>query len=340
MRISHHIIDDHWSWDMFFKELVLLYEAQLRGNEPPLPESEPLHYADYTAWQRRVLSPGQPAYENAVAWWKDQLAGQPCPPELPFRRPQPLAGISPDEGSLQRRLESEISERLNRLGQEASATQYTVRLAAFTAFLAAETGQADVVLGSYFSNRNRIELQKIFGYFDNLATLRLHCDETRTFRQWVSVVGNKVNDVRARCDLPYEQLCEELRRLGVDAPEIRVIFNANERLTMLLGRAEMTWQERPRTSMPWGFSLCFNQRSEGHFIAVTFDARLYDPKGVRAMVDRLCRFLDAVSRNPDRQLSELLAPGFCRDAFRRAVNGLLMMAQNLNNRIVKRRARR
>jgi Condensation domain/Phosphopantetheine attachment site len=302
----HHIIDDRWSWDIFFKELRLLYEARLRGEDPPLPEWEPLQYVDYAAWQRRALRPGELAYQNAIAWWRDQFAGTPRPLELPCRRPQPLADISPDEGLIWWRHDSDTSKRLNRLGHEIGATYYAVRLAAFVALLAAETGQPDVVLGTYFTNRNNVEVQKMFGFFANLATLRLCCAQTCTFRQWVSAVGNKVSDARARCELPYEQLCEELRQQGVNPPEIRVIFGVTHHTAPVrLGSAEITWQERQQGSMPWGFSLRFNQHREDR-CSVSCDARLYEPKGVRALLERFCCFLDAASRNPDLQLDELL----------------------------------
>jgi len=40
---------------------------------------------------------------------------------------------------------------------------------------------------------------------------------------------------------------------------------------------------------------------------VSFDAYRYDPAGVRALIDRYQRLLDAVWRHPDMTLRELLA---------------------------------
>jgi acyl carrier protein len=74
LRVSHHIISDGWSWDVYWRELALLYEAKLRRAEPPLPEFEPLQYADYAAWQRKILTPGDHSYQATLAWWKDRFS--------------------------------------------------------------------------------------------------------------------------------------------------------------------------------------------------------------------------------------------------------------------------
>jgi len=55
---------------------------------------------------------------------------------------------------------------------------------------------------------------------------------------------------------------------------------------------------------PWR-ALTGGNREDQHCQAL-FDAGLYEPAGVRAMIARLARLLDAVSRHPDGSLAELL----------------------------------
>ncbi len=307
LSCSHHIIDDAASWEILLGELSQVYRARLRGEPSPLSEAPPLQYADYAAWQRATLCPDGPAYRETIRWWKGQFADGPSSLSLPCRRPAPFPDAKPSEGIIWWRHDPRTAERLDQLGREQGATYYAVRLAGFAALLAAECDQPDVVLGSYFTNRNRVELQNMFGFFANLVALRLRCDWTCTFREWVSAVWHVVGEAQARCDLPYEQVCEELRRQGVDPPEIRVIFGVRKYAGRVnLGDAEVTRFERWKNNMPWGFTLAFDPK-QGPCGRAAFDARLYDPEGVRSMLDRFCRFLDRASATPDATLGELFS---------------------------------
>lgn len=308
-RIGHHIIDDAWSWDVYFRELGIIYEAKLRAEKPPLPEFESLQYADYAVWQRQVLGPETEAYRVALMWWKERFAAPPPPLELPFRRPSPLPDADPGEGSLQMAYDADIARRLNQVEREVRATFFVLRLAAFVALVAAESGQPDVVLGTYATNRNRVETQKMFGFFSNMVTLRFHCGGDMTFRDWVTLVGVLTSEFQARGEIPYEQLCEDLHKLGACPPEIRVIFQTDVRLDNPgFGGLDVTKLVRRGAFMPWGFKIVF-YRGGGvaEMCRTSFDARLYEPSGVRQFVSRLVGFLDLASRQPDLPLARLLA---------------------------------
>jgi amino acid adenylation domain-containing protein len=308
LRVNHYLVSDAWSAKLYFRELGLVYEARLRGDAPPVREFEPLQYADYAAWQRRVLHPKQPAYQKAVAWWKAYFSNNPPALELPFRRPEAVMGIEPSEGYISCRLDPQVSTRLDLLGREERATYFAVRLAAFAALLADETGRPDVVLGTHVSNRSRVEVQNLHGFFVNLATLRLRCDATCTFRKWLSRVQRIASEIQARSEIPYEQLCEELRKQDMVPPEIRAIFSVSDHTApVCLGDAELIWLERRVESMPWGFSLTLDLCNESAYCRAAFDARIYDPHGVRHLLDRFQRFLEIVSGAADVQLTELLA---------------------------------
>lgn len=305
LRVCHHIIADAWSWDVFFKELGLVYDALLHGQEIPLPESEPLQYADYAAWQRLDLRPGRQAYREAIDWWRQQLSRHPRPLELPFRRRRPLANADVNEGTVCWDLDPRLVARLHGLARAEGATSFMIHLAAFAALVAHDT-QPDVVLGAYMTNRNRQDVQKMFGCFANLATLRLTCDLTSTFRHWLSVVRNRVAETQAHSDIPYEQLKEELRKHGQTTPEIRATLSVQDRAGMRLGDAELTWLDSLRESMSWGFVLSFQNQGNDSWCRLLFDARIYEPPAVRAWMARLLDFLAAIAKDPDRKLTDLM----------------------------------
>ncbi len=253
------------------------------------------------------------AYQQEVTWWKDVLSAPPPPLVLPFRRPEPVVGAAPREGLIYWGLDPDVSQRLDLLRREAGATFYMVRLAAFVAVLAAETGALDIILGTFATERSHLELQEMFGFFVNLVTLRLRCDLTCTFRAWVSTVRQAVAETEARCKIPYERLCGELKKQGLNPPEIRATFSVSDHTAPVrFGDVELTWLERPKESMPWGFVLTFDQHNEHDRCRAAFDATIYDPQGVRNFLSRFLQFLDAVSHDPDRNLSHLRATSLRR----------------------------
>jgi non-ribosomal peptide synthetase component F len=240
-----------------------------------------------------------------VAWWQQRLTDAPRPIELPFRRPVRLQGIPPKEGVIRLDVADAVSDRLDHIARERHATFFVARLAAFVALLAAETGQPDIMLGTYVTNRNRIATQKMFGDFSNLLALRFHADDRLTFREWISMVGVVAGEFQAHGEIPYEQLCEELRQRSTNPPEIHAIFAIqNASASAIFGGLEFARLSLRRHKMPWGFTFCFGPAQCCH---ARFDADLYDPAGVRRFIDRLLGFLESATLHPDWPLSRLLA---------------------------------
>jgi acyl carrier protein len=312
-RTCHHILWDAWSTKLLFGELAILYEAKLKGMSPPLPESEPLQLADYAAWQRKTLRRDGPAYQEAVAWWKERFQRQPHMPGLPFKRPAPLAGLDPAKGVISWPVGLELTQRLARLRQQEGVTPYQVWLAALVALLAAEIGQPEVTVGSYVTNRRRADVQNMIGYLTNLATLGFRVDFAMPFRDWLSEVRSVATAAEVRSEIPHEELREQLKGLGVALPEISVIFGAPRGFIRADQHFAGLTVARPdlsmKATMPWGFTVNIHERNDLEECWATFDAGIYDPVGVRRFIDRLLDLLDAASQHPDRPIGELLALG-------------------------------
>jgi amino acid adenylation domain-containing protein len=309
LHLTHHIISDGWSWRVFFDELEALYEADRRGEPPPLAEELSLQYGDFAAWQRCWLSPDEARYREEVAWWREWLRS--CPPELPlsFARRKARADAAASDGIIWWGLRPDLSRELDLLGKEAGATRFMVRLAAFSATLAHRTDCDDLVVGTYMTNRSMSELQAMFGFFSNLTTLRLRFDASLTLREWVERVRVVVLSTRGHADIPYTELCRELEVAGAPAPAIRVIFNvADHPPPRSFGGLELS-PSRPRFSaMPWEFTFTVDQWYEASRCRATFDARKHDPRGVHTFIHDYRRLVEETCASPDRPLAELSGP--------------------------------
>lgn len=313
LRVHHHIISDGPSWSIFLRDLANAYDSILSGEPVPMPRSEPIQYADYAAWQRRHWDPAGDSSREAVAWWRDLLSRPVAETTLPFQRPEYRPDAEVRDGLIHWGLDSAINVRLDDLAKRERTTFFRIRLAAFVALIAAETGESDVVLGTYVGNRRRPELFEVFGFFANLVTLRFSCDLSLSFRDWLREVNRVVSEIEARGEIPYEKLCEQLRAGGVTPPEIKVIFSVTEQTRSLrFGEVELIREERRIGTMPWGFTLAINKQNEDRRNRAAYDARIYDPAGVQCFIDHYRRLLGDIAEAPGATLSELINSGHFR----------------------------
>jgi Condensation domain len=155
-------------------------------------------------------------YQRAIAWWKNHFRKEPARLELPFRRPRPLTGIDPSEGTIDWPVELELEERLDLLSRSSGRSLFSVWLAALGALLAIESGQSDIVIGTYMTSRRRHpSLSNMIGCFANLVALRFQCEPARLFSDWLSDVSSLVAAAQERCEIPHTELSNVLQALGV-----------------------------------------------------------------------------------------------------------------------------
>ena len=73
LRTFHHFLGDRWANRLLRRELALLYEAGKEGSPAPLPEIEPLQFADYASWQRKICRPGGRLHRGTINYWQEIL---------------------------------------------------------------------------------------------------------------------------------------------------------------------------------------------------------------------------------------------------------------------------
>jgi hypothetical protein len=315
LRTTHHLVHDALSWRVFFRELALLYAAQIAGAPDPLGAAPELQYLDYSVWERSAPRADSRRYRAELDWWERRF-DPPVPRlELPFTRAERLAPESvspavapapaPEDGFASWGIAAETSAALDRLGRAEGATFYMSRLAAFSALVCLETGVDDIVIGTPVSTRTRVELQSMIGVFLNFAILRLRFGGAPSLRRWIAEVRRTVVDTSARVTIPTEELMPELHRRGVKLPQVDVRFVAWAAMgSMRFGGLEL--EPLPRRCVGGlGFRLGVNRPYETERCWTEFDAARYDPEGVRAFLSRLRALTAAACAEPDRPLAEL-----------------------------------
>ncbi|HEY6771015.1 MAG TPA: condensation domain-containing protein [Solirubrobacterales bacterium] len=305
LRLSHHIVTDWLSWRIFFTDVVRAYEAHRRGDPPPETSDGP-QYADFAAWERERLRSDGPLYRDQLEWWR--RAFEPGCPELefPFSRPTPVPDAPETDSAIKWEMDPNDAAALDELARRADTTSFVVRLAVFCAQLGLSTGQEELALGTYAMNRPPGEAQSMFGFFSNPIMLILRFDQKLSFRRWLKRVQEVVTETKARSEIPYDRLCEELHRAGTPPPEMKAMFHRRGRWPRLESDGiELDAPRYTTTGMPWGFSFSVDAALQSEPCGVKFDARIHDPVAVRDFVERYSALVRRVVAKPNRRLRRL-----------------------------------
>jgi amino acid adenylation domain-containing protein len=204
--VVHHIVFDGWSARVLLREIAVLYDAEVTGRAPELPEL-PVQFADFAMWERERLS--GPVLDELIDHWRRTLAG--CPNlQLPTDRPRPA--VMTHEGGVERvNLGAEAAAALRAVSSQEGTTPVVVLMAAFLVLLHRYTGQDDVVVGTLSANRGRTELAGLIGYLVNTLPIRADLSGDPTFGELIAQVRDATIAAYAHQELPFAKLVEALR---------------------------------------------------------------------------------------------------------------------------------
>jgi amino acid adenylation domain-containing protein len=204
----HHIISDGWSLGVLVHELTVLYDTFAAGRPSPLP-ALPIHYADFTSWQRQWRHYAE--LEDQLAYWRAQLR-EPLPVlELPTDR---LRGTTLPLRTARQSLElpRALFEALKHQSRQEGSTLFTTCLTAFKVLLHCYTGQEDLCVATLVANRTRQETEGLIGLLVNTVILRTDLGGNPTCREVLQRVRATTLAAYAHQDLPFEELVRTLER--------------------------------------------------------------------------------------------------------------------------------
>ena len=302
----HHIIADMLSMDIFFKELVTLYEAFSRGNSSPLDEL-PIQYADFAHWQRKWLQGEE--LETQLSYWQSQLSDNPPALELPTDRPRPAIQTFP--GACHSfAISSELAAGLRKFSQQEAGTLFMAFLLLLKALLYRYTGQEDIVIGSPIANRNRPEVEGLIGFFLNTLVLRTDLSGNPTFRELFSRVKEVALGAYAHQDIPFEKLVEELKpeRDLSRSPWFQIMLilhNESSEVQEFAGLKFGSPLPQTNRSAKFDLTLYIEPAKDGLTGTFEYNTDLFDATTIERMAGHFQRLLEGVVENPDLHLSEL-----------------------------------
>ncbi|HEX8271798.1 MAG TPA: amino acid adenylation domain-containing protein, partial [Longimicrobiaceae bacterium] len=302
----HPLVCDAPSLNVFARELGVLYAAFVRGEADSLPPL-PVQYADYAAWQRRLVDGG--LLRPQADFWRDTLADLPEPLELPADRPRPT---QPDPAFAHVRLEldAEATTGLRALGGRHGAALSTTLLAGWAAVLGRLSGQTELVVGASTGGRGRREVEGLIGCFEHTLPVRVELSGSPTAAELLGRVEARVQGALRNQDLPFQRGVEFAQPDGAAAsaaPPFRAAFAWRDAPASaeLPGLRMDAAAVEPRRAAGLDVSLELREDGDGVAGEVVFAAALFERATVERWAGYLRRFLAGTAADETRPVDRL-----------------------------------
>ncbi len=321
LRLSEHehlfvwnlpcMVCDGASSDVFYQDLTAIYAAFSAGLPSPLAEL-PIQYADFAHWQRQWLQ-GE-VLDTQLNYWKQKLAGNLSPIQLPYDRPRPLTVQTARGDRGAQMLPKSLNEALTTLSQQSGATLFMTLLAAFEILLYRYSQQEDMLISFASAGRGQVETEQLLGFFSNTLVLRTNFAGNPTFREVLDRVRQASLEAYTHQDLPFEKLLEELQPEQSLLPLFQVKFALNPPWSKGRGMASVHLPDLTFTSLfgyiyhgttKYDLILVMREQDEGLGMVFDYNAELFDASTIDRMLGHFKTLLEGIIANPDQLIAEL-----------------------------------
>jgi len=307
LLVMHHIATDGWSTDLLLHELSVLYNAEVHGEVPRLPELA-IQYGDYALGQRGRLRGS--ILDRDLVYWRRQLEGA-APLSLPTDYTRPA---EPDyHGStVAVSLPTSLADRLKRLAREEDATLFMVLLAILMVFLRRYSGQDDICVGAPIAGRTRSDVENLVGFFVNMSVLREDLSGKPSFRNFLRSVRHTCLEAYEHQELPFERLVAELRpmRARNRTPLFQVALSLQHGDPRSPEFSRLT-SERvliPETTSKFDLGVAVRDSTTGLLVSMTYSTALFDHLTMQQMLQYFCCLCDAAVDHPEDGIDSMPPP--------------------------------
>ena len=302
--MTHHLIWDGWSFDVFYSEMAALYEAFSKGQPSPLPPLE-VDYGDYAQWHQQA---GSAQAQAALTYWTRHLSGGLEPLRLPEDRirPKHASGQGATEWV---QVDRSTADALRRVGNATGATLFMTLLAAYFVLLHRLGGQQQLVVGLPVRNRAEEALERIMGFFVNVLPLKLRVDPALPFDAFLAQVRQAVVEAFAWQEVPFEALVRALRlpRDLSRSPVYQALFSFQDvrarqtRWGALEHEHLLTFQKGMHTDI----GLWFLEHEHGLSGALGYSTDILSEANAALINQRFVTLLKAIADNPAVAVGEV-----------------------------------
>jgi len=299
----HHIIGDGQSFEVLIAEMSQIYSAFSQGKPSSLPEVS-IQYVDYAAWQQQFIQGAE--LEKRLAYWRRQLADAPERLNLPVAHSRPK--VQKFGGAFQEfRLSKELNDALRELSRREGLTLYMTMLSAYVLLLNQYIDDEDIVVGSVYANRERVEAEKVIGILANTLVLRVDLSGTKTFRDVMRQVRQVCLDAYTYQVSP-ELIREDLAKRGRDRERLFDVwfqFDKDRREKLEMNGLETSWYTEGKEVTRFELSLSLGETEHEIMGKIDYDDGIFSAQTTAQMLEDYIELLKLMAADPEKNLAAI-----------------------------------
>jgi aryl carrier-like protein len=303
--VSHRMILDEWSVNLFSRELSTQYAA-LCKEQPTVLEPLAIQYGDYSHWQRQWLK-GEILQEQ-LAFWERVFDQKVTAVRFSGAR-QRATAYQGESASRSFTLTPTLMRELNAFSQRHGTTLFTTLLAAFKALLYAYSEEDDLLVLTTAANRPRNEIRNLIGLFTNIVGLRTQLGGNPRFVELLTRIKATTTAAFAHQGLPFYQVLEHLQDRqtgGYHLPlQFMFIFLNQPKDSLELLDLHVTEDGLGGREEKFDLTLTIREVENNLVGSLTYKKQLFDDPFISALVDSLQIILKKVVVTPSVTLDDL-----------------------------------
>ena len=294
----HHMIVDEQSVKVLLKELIHFYQSPSSSLD-----ASALAYKDFAYWQRN-----KPANNSSeLTYWKEKLKGEIPILSLPIDYPR--SDTPSYEGSYYfSSLPTGIGPKVEKYGKEWGVTPFVLLLTTYKILFHKYGKDEDIWVGTPFSNRDRVALEQVMGFFNETQVLRTFIRGEMSFEACVKAVQQTVLEAFTHKNMPFESLVSALnpeRVVGVN-PLFQVMFlyqEKSEPYTLAPG-VEISHKPFDYGVSKFDLSLMVVKEEESFSTILEYSTELFEKSTIERLKDSFSLLLEQALENPKRPIKE------------------------------------
>ncbi|HZR16333.1 MAG TPA: condensation domain-containing protein, partial [Verrucomicrobiae bacterium] len=301
----HHIISDAWSQALLIRELVEIYSALVAGRSFCLP-TLPIQYADFALWQRELFA--SEAGLRHRAYWQELLSKLPGPTLLTGDFPRPARRSF--RGSTQfYRIPAALTNELKELSRREGVTLFMTLLAAFKTLLHRYTGNERIVVGSPMACRERLELERLLGFFVHTQVLESDLSGDPPFRELLGRIRETVLQASAHqevpCQLAWQSQLAQRSSAGEALFEVVFGFQSASPHNWTAEGITAEKMELDTRTAKFDWTVLATESPAGLELRSEFNTELFEASTMSLLMKRFQVLLESIVASPHTTLSRL-----------------------------------
>jgi NRPS condensation-like uncharacterized protein len=306
----HHIISDHWSMQVFRRELLEFYGVFVKGQESQLP-SPKIQIGDYAAWERSLVANG--LFEHEIGSRQVEKSSPATENDE--------QGIEGDEKEFLQdyvrqivSIEGDLCKQIRNHAKQNHCTPCIVMICALCVSLYWMLKQSNIGIGTLTANRGNHITENVIGHFANTSILNVNLSEQDTYAQVLTKVRAASLDAYANQKIPFEYLAQKFRmaRCSIVDSLFSVLFNyqrhdfaADTLAGLCFSPFVVTSANQETETLPSSFDLIFDVREMGTLFeaVIRTNKRFAARRNVRDVGDHFRTALQTLIFEPWRRLS-------------------------------------